>query len=71
MKWTSLYFGLRRMYNQIKNDPHKLDYMDSALTPVTDEEESREIFQTSAAQAYLEQKHRLDRVRKGAMQVAE
>jgi hypothetical protein len=32
---------------------------------VTDEEEDREMFQSGAAQAYLTQQHRLERVRGG------
>jgi len=35
------------------------------MTPVTDEEETREMFQSDAAQAYLSQKHRLDKLRHG------
>jgi hypothetical protein len=39
--------------------------MDLALTPVTDEEEERELFHTDAAQAYLSQEHHLDKFRHG------
>ena len=64
-RWASLYIGLRRMYLAIRRDPKRFDYMDTALTPVTDEEEDRELFQSGAAQAYLTQQHRLERLRSG------
>jgi hypothetical protein len=64
-RWASLYLGLRRKYLAIKRDPKKLEYMDLALTPVTDEEEDRELFHNEAAQAYLTQEHHLDKFRHG------
>ena len=43
------------------------NYMDLALTPVADDEiESRELFQSEAAQAYVRQEQRLDKVSHGA-----
>jgi radical SAM superfamily enzyme YgiQ (UPF0313 family) len=64
-RWAMLYVSLRRMYLAIRRDPKRFDYTDTALTPVTDEEEDREMFQSGAAQAYLTQQHRLERVREG------
>ncbi len=64
-QWGSLYFGLRRKYLAIRRDPNRFAYTDTALTPVTDEEEDRELFQSGAAQAYLTQQHRLERIREG------
>jgi hypothetical protein len=64
-KWAFLYLRLRRKYLAIKNDPRKMDYMDEALTPVTDDEEERELFHTDAARAYVAQEHRLDKLRHG------
>jgi radical SAM superfamily enzyme YgiQ (UPF0313 family) len=64
-RWAMLYVSLRRMYLTIRRDPKRFDYTDTALTPVTDEEEDRELFQSGAAQAYLTQQHRLERVREG------
>jgi hypothetical protein len=66
-RWCALYLRLRRIYLGIKHDPHRRDYTDLAMTPVTDEENMREIFQTDAAQAYLGQEQRLERARHGAM----
>ena len=64
-KWGSLYLRLRREYLKVKHDPKKYEYTDLALTPVTDEEEERELFHTDAAQAYIAQEHRLDKFRHG------
>lgn len=64
-RWASLYIRLRRMYLAIKRDPARFNYMDTALTPVTDEEEERGLFQSDSAKAYLDQQHRLERIRKG------
>ena len=65
VRWLWLYLRLRRKYLAVKKDPHRFDYMDSALTPVVDEEdeEARELFSSDAAQAYLSQEHRLDKFR--------
>ena len=63
---AALFVRIRRKYLPIKHDPNKRNYMDLAITPVTDEEEARELFQSSAAQAYLNQEHRLEKIRAGA-----
>ena len=63
-RWASLYLGLRRFYLEIKRDPKRFEYTDLALTPVTDEEEERELFSSDAAQAYIGEQHKLDRFRK-------
>jgi radical SAM superfamily enzyme YgiQ (UPF0313 family) len=53
-RWSSTYLGLRRIYVAIKRDPKRLEYMDTALTPVTDADEALEIFHhTDAAEAYV------------------
>jgi hypothetical protein len=65
-RWAALYLGLRRKYLRIKHNPKKFEYMDLALTPVTEEEEERELFNTESAQAYLTQEHRLEKLRAGA-----
>ena len=70
-RWAALYFGLRRTYLRIRRDPARFDYMDTALTPVTEEEEARELFQSGAAQAYLSEQHRLDKLRSGTPIAAE
>jgi len=49
-RWAKLYFGLRRIYVRIKHDAKRYEYMDTALTPVTDDEvETLELFHHNAA----------------------
>jgi hypothetical protein len=66
MRWAALYVGLRMIYLKIKRDPRRYEYMDLALEPVTDDEiETRELFQTEEAHAYVVQVQRLERLRRG------
>jgi hypothetical protein len=65
-KWAALYLRLRLIYLGIKHDPGKTEYTDFAITPVTDDEvETRELFQTEAAQAYVGRQRRLQHIREG------
>lgn len=58
-KWIALWARLRRVYVRIKRDPKKWEYMDLALTPVTDDEiETLEIFHTHSAPAFVAQEQR-------------
>ncbi len=63
-RWLRLYWKLRRTYLRIKRDPAKRDYMDLALTPVSDHEvEDFEMFQTPSAQTFVaEEQRRRERV---------
>ncbi|MBV9959230.1 MAG: radical SAM protein [Acidobacteria bacterium] len=64
--WISLYLRLRLIYLKLKRDPHRFEYTDLALTPVTDDEtESRELFQSEVAQAYVGRIQRLRKMREG------
>jgi radical SAM superfamily enzyme YgiQ (UPF0313 family) len=65
LEWISLYLRLRLIYRRVKKDPARFGYMDTALEPVTDHEEEREMFQTDAAQNYLAKVHHIDAVRRG------
>jgi hypothetical protein len=66
IRWLSLYVRLRRIYLKIKHNPRRHEYTDLALSPVTDDEnETRELFQSDAAQAYVRQEKRLDKIRHG------
>ncbi len=65
-KWISLYLRLRLIYRKVRQDPKKLDYMDLALEPVTDDElETRELFQSEAAHNYLDKVNRNEKIRRG------
>jgi radical SAM superfamily enzyme YgiQ (UPF0313 family) len=65
MRWAKLYIRMRLIYLRVRKDPQKLEYMDTALEPVTDHEEDREMFQSAAAQGYLEKVHRLANAGRG------
>jgi hypothetical protein len=65
-RWISLYARLRLIYRRVKRDPARHDYMDLAITPVMDDEmETREMFQSEFAQAYVGQVKRIERIRRG------
>lgn len=58
-RWLGLYWKLRRTYLRIKRDPAKLDYMDLALTPVSDHEvEDFEMLNTPSARTFVIQEQR-------------
>jgi radical SAM superfamily enzyme YgiQ (UPF0313 family) len=66
VRWISMYVRLRRIYLRIKHDPKRDEYMDLALTPVSDDEtETRELFRSQAAQTYVGQEQHLDKFRRG------
>jgi hypothetical protein len=65
-RWIALYTRLRLIYRKVRKDPKKLEYMDLALEPVTDDEtETRELFQSEAAHNFVEKLHHIERVRRG------
>ena len=65
-QWVSLYVRLQLIYRGVKRDPKRLEYTDLAVSPVTDDEvETRELFQSEAAHAYLDKVARRERVRCG------
>lgn len=62
-QWISLYTRMRLIYRKVRKDPKRFEYMDLALEPVTENEESRELFQSEAAHNFLEKIHRVERAR--------
>ena len=65
-RWLSLYVALQLIYRKVKRDPDRMTYSDLAVQPVADDEtETRELFQSDAAHAYLEKVQRRERVRRG------
>jgi hypothetical protein len=65
-QWISLYARMRLIYLKIKKDPRRREYTDLALSPVSDDEtEARELFQSDAAQAFVRQEKRLEKLRHG------
>jgi Radical SAM superfamily len=67
-KWVALFVTLRRIYLRIKKNPKRFEYTDVALTPVSDETDTLELFQSDAAHAYVDQEKRLERARKDGAQ---
>ncbi len=66
IRWISLYTRLRLIYRMIRRDPRRHEYTDLALTPVVDDEtETRELFQSEVARAYVGQTRRLEKIRRG------
>lgn len=66
IRWISLYTRLRLIYRKVRKDPKKLEYMDLALEPVSENEtETRELFQSEAAHNFLEKINRLEKARHG------
>ena len=65
IRWISLYIRMRKIYRKVRRDPARFDYTDFALEPVSDHEEERGLFQTAAAQSYLDKVHRNERVSRG------
>ena len=66
IRWITLYLRLRLIYRKIRRDPLRHEYMDLALEPVADDEmETREMFQSEVAQAYVGRVRRLEKIRRG------
>jgi hypothetical protein len=66
VRWTALYFKLRRIYLRIKHDPQRFAYTDMAMTAVADDEAAtHELFGTAAARAYVAQAKRVKDAQEG------
>ncbi len=66
MRWISLFCRTWLLCQKVKRDPSRMEYMDLALEPVTDDEiETRELFQSEAAHNYLDKVHRNEKIRRG------
>lgn len=65
LQWISLYTRMRLIYMRVRKDPKRLEYMDLALEPVTEHEEERELFGSSAAKNYLDIVHRNEKITRG------
>lgn len=65
LQWISLYTRMRLIYMRVRKDPKRLEYMDLALEPVTEHEEDRELFGSTAAKNYLDIVHRNEKITRG------
>jgi hypothetical protein len=55
-----------RILKRVTSDEHVSEYTDLAITPVTDDEaETRELFQSAEAQAYVVKIQRTEELRHG------
>jgi hypothetical protein len=67
VKWFELYTRMYLIYQKIKRDPARMAYTDLALTPVADDDlNTRELFQSADAQAYVAIQQRFVRIQQGA-----
>lgn len=67
LQWISLYSRYYFILRKVTRDPQGLEYSDLAITPVTEDEvETRELFQSPEAQAYLVKIQRVEKLRRGA-----
>jgi radical SAM superfamily enzyme YgiQ (UPF0313 family) len=64
-QWISLYTRMRLIYRRVRKDPKRFEYMDLALEPVTEHEEERELFGSTAAKNYLDIVHRNEKITRG------
>lgn len=71
VRWGALYLRLRRIYLRIKHDPQRFAYTDLAMLPVSDEEaDTRDLFGSDSARAYVANQQRLQQLRAGPVPVA-
>jgi radical SAM superfamily enzyme YgiQ (UPF0313 family) len=67
VRWATLAIRLERLAHKIKNDPHRLDYMDQALTPLINEAETLELYKTRSSQAFLDQRRHIEEAQKAKL----
>ncbi|MGH9928175.1 MAG: B12-binding domain-containing radical SAM protein [Pyrinomonadaceae bacterium] len=65
-QWISLYLRFYFIVRRVTRDAQRLEYTDLAITPVTeDENETRELFQSPEAHAYLVKIQHVEKLRHG------
>jgi radical SAM superfamily enzyme YgiQ (UPF0313 family) len=64
VRWATLAIRLERLARKIKNDPHRFEYMDQALTPLINEAEMLELYKTRSSQAFLDQRRHVEEAQK-------
>jgi radical SAM superfamily enzyme YgiQ (UPF0313 family) len=70
-RWATLAIRLVRLWHRVRRDPKRYEYMDTAITPVTNHDvDTYEMFQSEAARAYVGQERRLQEIRGGHAQPA-
>jgi radical SAM superfamily enzyme YgiQ (UPF0313 family) len=64
VRWATLAIRLERLARKVTNDPQRHEYMDQALTPLVNEIESLELYQTRSSQAFLNQRRQIEDAQK-------
>ena len=67
LRWASLAIRLQRLARKVKKDPRRLDYMDQALTPLSNETDDLELYKTRSSQAFLDQRRHVEEAQKGKL----
>jgi len=66
VRWVSLFLRCYLILRRVVGDPRRLEYTDLAVTPVAEDEvESRELFQSAEARAYLVNIRKAEKTRSG------
>lgn len=66
-EWVALYPRYYFVLRRVMRDPNRLDYLDEAITPVTENDaEKMEMFQSEEAQRYLVNIQRVEKLKRGA-----
>ena len=64
VRWATLAIRLEWLARKVKNDPRRHEYLDQALTPLVNEIESLELYQTRSSQAFLDQRRQIEDAQK-------
>lgn len=65
-RWIALYLKYGLIMRRVDRDPQKRSYSDLSTSPVDESEESRELFQSESAQAFVKHQDRLGKIKKSA-----
>lgn len=64
VQWASLALRLHRLARKVKSDPHRLAYVDAAITLQADETASLDLYKTRSSQAFLDQRRHIEEAQK-------
>jgi hypothetical protein len=67
LQWATLAIRLQRLAHKVKKDPHRLGYIDQALTPLINESENLELYKTRSSQAFLDQRRYIEEAQKSKL----
>ena len=68
-QWASLALRLHRLARKVKSDPHRLTYVDEAITLLPDETENLDLYKTRSSQAFLDQRRHIEEAQKPKLAV--